>query len=194
MDMKRLLIGTLAVSAILCGIAIGSSRFTNFPNSIGIAGTEVTSTATQLNLLNSYTADEFDTRIVSVPIACTNADTNIAGVLTVNRAMTITEASVSFSQAPSSLATVGTSSVKLEIRNWDASASAFDTLVSATPIDTAKAAGDNEYLKDLTLHSAGNLTLADGDKITARVISAATTTVASTTCQGGNVSIGFTQD
>jgi hypothetical protein len=184
---KFLLTAAIAVISIV-GIAFASNRFTNFPNGIGLNGTEVTSTATELNVLHGRTSDQLNTRVLNVPLTCTGADTVLIGVISVNRAITITEASVAFSQYPSSAPTT----VSIKLQNWDASAGASDALLAAAVvIDTAFAAGDNGYQKDLTLTATpADLVLANGDRVEAQVI--ATSTIVANSCQGGVLSVGYT--
>lgn len=103
---------------------------------------------------------------VSVPLSSTANATVVTGVFAVQRAMTVTKASICYVAKPASAG----GAVTLALTNYDASAAAEDNLLSTATVDLEGLT--NFTVSDLTLTAtAADLVLSGGDYIYASIVS-----------------------
>lgn len=134
--------------------------------SLYLDGTQVTSTAAELNVMDGATAANVLRNHVSIPIYATANATVTFGELAAQRAITIKGISVTFHTKPTSA--LGT--VTLAVTNYDLSATADDNLLNAATYDLEGLT--NKTTVDLTLTATtADLSLSDGDFIYCQIVS-----------------------
>lgn len=162
-------LGTMTASKVLSADASNIATLGGTVDLTGvfqIGSVTVSSTAAELNLLDTLVAEDLGRQIISVPITAVANVTTTTAAFVVTRGMTVKAISVAFHTKPAS----SSGAVTLAVTNYDLGATTDDNLLSTSTVDLE--ALTDKTASDLTLTVTGpDLDLADGDFVFCQVVS-----------------------